>query len=149
MSLAHELEGHFVVPDLDPVAVAHVRRLCEAIVESARIGLDPAMLVETLNDCTANDFTADDVIRAAAELGSETLACLAISPPAPRVEAPLFAWIDMVERIREGKGTGFLRAWSLELLARATDRDDCARVVLAQDGRAAGEIVAELFERRV
>ncbi|HWB74412.1 MAG TPA: hypothetical protein VG755_05645 [Nannocystaceae bacterium] len=149
MSWSQESRGPFGVPELDPAAVAHVRRLCEAIVESARIGLDPAMLVESLNDCTANDFTADDVLGAAAELGSETLACLAISPPAPRVEAPLFAWIEMVERIREGEDVGFARAWSLELLARATGRDDCARIVLAKDGRAAGEIVAELFERRV
>jgi hypothetical protein len=135
------------VPELDPAAVAHVRRLCEAIVESARIGLDPAMLVDSLNDCTANEFTTEEVLGAAAQLGSETLACLAISPPAPRVDAPLHAWIDVVEQIREGRSIGFARAWSLELIARACDRDDCARLVLAADGRPAGEIVAELFER--
>ncbi len=133
------------VPELDPAAVAHVRRLCDAIVESARIGLDPAMLVESLNDCTANDFTADEVLGAAAELGSETLACLAISPPAPRVRAPLHAWIELVEQIRDGAMTGFARAWSLELIAQACGRDDSAPLVLARDGRAAGEIVAELF----
>jgi hypothetical protein len=135
------------VPQLDPSAVAHVRRLCDAIVESARIGLDPAMLVDSLNDCTANEFTADEVLGAARQLGSETLACLAISPPAPRVEAPLHAWIDIVERIRGGESIGFARAWALELIARACDREDCEELVLATDGREAGEIVAELFGR--
>jgi hypothetical protein len=133
------------VPRLDPGAVAHVRKLCDAIVESARIGLDPGFLVDSLNESTANDFSADEVVSAAAAVGTETLACLAISPPTPRVEASDADWATLIDRIRGAKTTGFERAWWLELIACASEREDATARVLARDGRDAASIAAELF----
>ncbi len=133
------------VPRLDPDDVARVRKLCDAIVESARIGLDPTFLVDSLNDSTANDFCADDVVRAAAKLGTETLASLAMSPPVPRVVASAADWTIVIDRIRTHASTGFERAWWLELIACASDEEDATRRVLAADGRPAAEIAIELF----
>lgn len=133
------------VPRLDPDDVARVRKLCDAIVESARIGLDAQFLVDSLNDCTANDLAVDDVVRAAAKLGTETLACLTMSPPAPRIEAEVADWTVVIDRIRAETSTGFERAWWLELIACASDHEDATKRVLAKDGRAAAEIAAEIF----
>jgi hypothetical protein len=133
------------VPRLDPGAVAHVRKLCDAIVESARIGLDASFLVDSLNESTANEFSASEVVRVAAAVGTETLACLAISPPPPRIAASDADWAEVIDRIRGARTTGFERAWWLELIACASDHDDAAARVLARDGRDATAIVAELF----
>lgn len=133
------------VPSLDPSLVAQVRRLCDAIVQSDKLGLDPAMLVESLNDSTANDFTADDVVATAKVVGTHTFACLAISPPAPRVDASCAQWAEIIDRIRRAEPTAFERAWWLELVASATDSDDAARQVLANDGRTAAAVAAALF----
>jgi hypothetical protein len=133
------------VPRLDPDDVARVRKLCDAIVESARIGLDPTFLVESLNDSTANDLAVDDVVRAAARIGTETLACLAMSPPTPRIEASTQDWAVIIDRIRTATSTGFERAWWLELIACASDHDDATARVLADDGRTSAAIATELF----
>lgn len=133
------------VPRLDPGSVAQVRRLCDAIVVSARIGLDPSMLLDSLNENTANEFSTDDVVRAAAKLGTETLACLAISPPTPRIAASPTDWAKLIERIRAAQSTGYERAWWLELIACASDHEDATSRVLAPDGRDASAIAAELF----
>lgn len=133
------------VPRLDPEVVAHVRKLCDAIVESARIGLDPSLLVDSLNDTTANDFSTGEVVQAAAKVGTQTLACLAISPPAPRIEASAEDWAEIIGRIRAAGATGFERAWWLELIACASEHDDATARVLADDGRDAAAIAAELF----
>jgi hypothetical protein len=133
------------VPRLDPDDVARVRKLCDAIVESARIGLDATFLVDSLNDSTANDLCIDDVVRVAARLGTETLACLTMSPPVPRVHASAADWTIVIDRIRTQASTGFERAWWLELIACASDDEDATSRVLAKDGREAAEIAAELF----
>jgi len=133
------------VPRLDPDDVVRVRKLCDAIVESARIGLDATFLVESLNDSTANELCVDDVVRAAAKIGTQTLACLAMSPPTPRVEASTADWTIVIDRIRTETSTGYERAWWLELIACASDHEDATARVLAADGRASAEIAAELF----
>lgn len=133
------------VPPLDPSLVAQVRRLCDAIVQSEQLGLDPAMLVESLNDSTANDFTAADVVATSKVVGTHTFACLAISPPAPRIDASCAQWAMVIDRIRGAAPTAFERAWWLELVASATDCDDAARQVLAKDGRSSAAVAAALF----
>ncbi|HET6584693.1 MAG TPA: hypothetical protein VFG69_14645 [Nannocystaceae bacterium] len=142
-----QLPAALTVPSLDPAGVGRVRRLCDAIVETAKIGLDAEMLLDSLNDTTANDFTVADVLEGAAALGSDVFAALAISPPAPRVDAPLEAWAELVRRIRESDGTRFECAWWLELLARASARDDVAATVLGGDARPPAAIAAALFAR--
>lgn len=133
------------VPRLDPGAVAQVRKLCDAIVESARIGLDSTFLVDSLNETTANEFSCAEVVRAAAAIGTEALACLAISPPTPRVEATAADWATLIERIRGAPPGGFDRAWWLELVAHASDRDDAAARVLATDDGDTNALATELF----
>ncbi|MBK6920774.1 MAG: hypothetical protein IPH07_25485 [Deltaproteobacteria bacterium] len=135
------------VPQLDPRALAQVRRLCDAIVESAKLGLDPGLLVESLNDCTANEFSAQDVVDAAARMGTQTLACLAMSPPTPRVDAELPAWTEVITRIRAGVATGFERAWWLELIDNASGHDDAVAQVLAPDAGDPHSIATRLFAR--
>jgi len=139
------LPAGLTVPSLDPALVGRIRRLCDAIVETAKVGLDAEMLLESLNDTTANDFTLADVVEGASDLGSDVFAALAISPPVPRVAAPLDAWTEIVRRIRERDGSRFECAWWLELLARATARDDVAGHVLAADPRGPADIAAALF----
>lgn len=133
------------VPPLDPSLVAQVRRLCDAIVQSDQLGLDPAMLVESLNDSTANDFTAADVVDTSKVLGTHTFACLAISPPAPRVHASCAQWAVVIDHIRQAAPTAFERAWWLELVASASDCDDSTRQVLSSDGRSSAAVAAALF----
>jgi hypothetical protein len=141
-----QLPAALTVPSLDPAGVGRVRRLCDAIVESARIGLDAGMLVDSLNDTTANDFTVQDVLEGTAALGSDVFAAFAICPPAPRVDAPLEVWAELVRRIRERDGTKFECAWWIELLAQASDRDDVARAILGDGTRSPDEIAAELLQ---
>jgi hypothetical protein len=141
-----ELPRSVTVPSLDPVGVARVRRLCDAIVQTSQVGLDAAMLVEALNDTTANEFTLADVVEGAQTLGSEVFASLAISPPTPCVDAPLEVWAELVRRIRSHEGTRFEWAWWLELLAQATARDDVAARVL-EPGAATPEAIANALFR--
>ncbi|MBX7078580.1 MAG: hypothetical protein K1X88_05265 [Nannocystaceae bacterium] len=143
-----QLPAALNVPQLDPRALSQVRRLCDAIVESARLGLDPSLLVESLNDCTANEFSADEIVGAAARIGTETLACLAMSPPPPRVAAGLDAWAEIIARIRRGEASGFERAWWLELIEAASPHHDPAALVLGGAGDA-HETAAELFDAQV
>jgi hypothetical protein len=140
-----QLPAALTVPSLDPAGVGRVRRLCDAIVETAKIGLDAEMLLESLNDTTANDFTLADVVEGTDALGSDVFAALAISPPTPRVDAPIEAWTELVRRIRENDGTRFECAWWLELLARASARDDVVAAVLCADPRSPAAIAAALF----
>lgn len=139
-----QLPAGLTVPTLDPALVGRIRRLCDAIVQTAKVGLDADMLLESLNDTTANDFTLADVVQGTSDLGSEVFASLAISPPTPCVEAPLTAWTELVRRIRAREGSRFECAWWLELLARATARD-VAGDVLAADPRQPADIAAALF----
>ena len=131
------------VPSLDPALVGRIRRLCDAIVQTAKVGLDAEMLLESLNDTTANDFTLADVVEGSSDLGSDVFASLAISPPVPRIAASLDAWTEIVRRIREREGSRFECAWWLELLAQATERDDVADVMA--DPRPPAELAAALF----
>lgn len=140
-----QLPAALTVPSLDPAGMGRIRRLCDAIVESARIGLDAALLVDSLNDTTANDFTVQDVVEGATVLGSEVFAAFAMSPPAPRVDAPLEAWAEIVRRVRAREGTKFECAWWLELLAQASPREDVARAVLGSGTRPPWEVAAELL----
>ena len=139
------LPAGLTVPTRDPALVGRIRRLCDAIAQTANVGLDAQMLLESLNDSTANDFTVDDVVEGTSDLGADVFAALAICPPAPRVAAPLAAWTELVRRIRERDGSRFECAWWLELLAQATARDDVAGQVLGTDPRPPADIAAALF----
>jgi hypothetical protein len=140
-----QLPAGLTVPTLDPAHVARIKRLCDAIVETARIGLDAEMLLESLNDTTANDFSLADVVDGAGAVGSDVFAALAIAPPVPRVRASLDAWTEIVRRIRERDGSRYECAWWLELIAEATDKDDVAGRVLGPEPAQPAAIAAALF----
>jgi hypothetical protein len=140
-----QLPAGLTVPTLDPAHVARVKRLCDAIVETARIGLDTEMLLESLNDTTANDFSLADVVDGACAVGSDVFAALAIAPPVPRVRASLDAWTEIVRRIRERDGSRYECAWWLELIAEASAQDDVAGRVLGPDPAQPAAIAAALF----
>lgn len=139
------LPAGLTVPTLDPAHVTRVQRLCDAIVETARVGLDAEMLLESLNDTTANDFSVEDVVQGIGAVGSDVFAALAISPPVPRVAASLDAWTEIVRRIRAREGSRFECAWWLELIAQAAETDDVVGRVLAPDATPPATIAAALF----
>jgi hypothetical protein len=140
-----QLPAGLTVPTLDPALVTRVQRLCDAVIETARIGLDAEMLLESLNDTTANDFSVDDVVEGVRAVGSDVFAALAISPPVPRVDASIDAWTEIVRRIRERDGSRYACAWWLELIAEATDKDDVAGRVLGPEPAQPAAIAAALF----
>lgn len=133
------------VPRLDPAEITRIERLCNAIVESRRLGLDAQMLVDSLNDCTANEFSLDEIVAAVGKLGARSLAELAISPPAPRVDASLADWAEILRRLRAGEATPYERMWWLELIERAAARDDATEIAICADGRTPDVVAAELF----
>ncbi len=140
-----QLPAGLTVPTLDPAHVTRVQRLCDAIVETAKVGLDAELLLESLNDTTANDFTVDDVVAGARAVGSDVFAAFAIAPPVPRVRASIDAWTEIVRRVRDRDGTRYECAWWLELIAQATDEDDVARRVLGPHPGQPAAIAAALF----
>ncbi len=133
------------VPRLDPAEITRIERLCSAIVESHRLGLDAQMLIDSLNDCTANEFSIADVLEGTACFGARTVAELAISPPAPQVSASLADWTEVVRQLRSAQATTFERMWWLELIERACNRHDAATIAGRADGRAPEAVAAELF----
>jgi hypothetical protein len=128
-----ELPRTLMAPRFDDATVTRLRRICDAILASSKAGLDAGVLVEAFNDATANAFSAHEIVEQADLLGAEGFVCWAMSPPVPTLgpdEATRDEWTEVVRRVRAREGTPFERMWWLELISRASGRDDAADVLL-------------------
>lgn len=140
-----QLPSGLMVPCLEPSRVAQIKRLCDAIVNTARVGLDSTFLLDSLNECTANDFSVDDVVEASQSAGTEAFAWLALAPPVPRVVAELEHWAEIVRRVRDRATATFHRMWWLELIEMACGRADTVDHVLTRDEHRPHVIARRLF----